>query len=168
MAGQLVREILSHWQSAGRVPPDGISQGVDRAEAAHRLSLDAEDALCPRKRSLELRFGWQFLAAEHHVAGDLVELRDVDRPPGAHPRLVRLDGVTGDDEVLHDLGQPRLIGLDPLSELGDGDLVAPAALRWRMSGQSRVSTNAASCITPSLSGLAIFLRTAMSALVGTS
>ena len=77
--------------------------------------------------------------------------------PAAQPRLVGLDRVAGDDEVLHLLGQARLLLADPAAELADSDLggAVPAFLFSR-SGHSRPRTNAASCMIPSLSGLAIF------------
>ena len=72
----------------------------------------------PRRCELELLLGRQILAAQRHVVGDLGELRRVDRPPAAQPRLVGLDRVAGDDEVLHGLGQARLLVLDPARGAG--------------------------------------------------
>ena len=83
--------------AAGEQFPDPLADGlggrVDGAGAAHRLARYAEDPVGPDGRVLELLLGGQFLAAQHHVVGELGQLGHGDLLTGADPGLVRLDRV---------------------------------------------------------------------------
>ena len=114
-------------------------------------------------RAFELLLGRQFLAAQHHVVGELGQVGG-DLLARTDPRLVGLDRVAGDDEVLRPAREgpaaPRRSSRGAAGRVTSG--LRPA-FRSSSSGHSWPSTNAASCMTPIFSGLAIFLSVAMSA-----
>ena len=75
--------------------------------------------------------GRQLLTAQHHVIGDGAQLRRVNRSAAAPPCPVGLDRIAGDDELLHVVGQARLLLGDQAVRPTDGDFGG----RFRLPGE---------------------------------
>ena len=119
---QLGGEVPRRIQAAPGATAQGVGQRVHRPGGAYGLPLDTEDPGRAGGRGIELLLGRQLLAAEHEVAGHLVEAGLLGGLPGTQPCLVGPDRVADDEEVLHMLGETGLFRADPAAQIGHGDL----------------------------------------------